>query len=89
MQAQRYDGERIQERALRIIFLEYGYYRALHGCELKMLQKRRDNLCVLVVNQIDVRAITQIIYNYPCRTERFKDSPLIYAIHKYNDSLKS
>jgi hypothetical protein len=27
-------------------------------------------------------------YNFFCRTERFKRNPLVYAINRYNDSLK-
>ena len=39
------------------------------------------------IKKRETRANSNIIYNFTCRTERFKSSPLVYAIDKYNESI--
>ena len=107
-QAQRSDIERVQKRALRTIVPEHEYNRALQECRLKTLQQRRDDFCVLPIEQMsepshklhsllprkcseekerETRTNAGKFYNFFCRTERLKRSPLVYAIDKYNDRL--
>ena len=39
------------------------------------------------VKERETRTNPRKFYNFFCRTERFKRSPLVYAIDKYNDRL--
>ena len=36
-----------------------------------------------ITNRIK-RASGERLYNFKCRTERYKNSPIVYAIHRYN-----
>lgn len=39
------------------------------------------------VRQRDTRLNNQIFYNFHGKTDRFKNSPLSYAVNRYNESL--
>ena len=103
-----YDIERIQKRALRIIYPESTYNEALTKCGITTLESRRETKCVnlvkdvmvsthklhdllpLTVNQNrdrETRLNGDKIYNFNCRTERFKKSQIVFAIDKYNKTL--
>ena len=48
------------------------------------------DLLPLTVNQIwdrETRLNSDKIYNFNCRKERFKKSPIVFAINKYNQTL--
>ena len=97
------DIERIQKRALRIMYLKY--HEALMESNLKTLTDRRDDMCVQLIKdmsnpnhklnhllpkktsqikQRETRINEATYYNFACKTERFKHSPIVYAIGKYN-----
>ena len=99
------DIERIQKRALRIMYPELKYHEALMESNLKTLTDRRDDMCVQLIKdmsnpnhklnhllpkktsqikQRDTRMNEATYYNFACKTERFKHSPIVYAIGKYN-----
>ena len=99
------DIEKIQKRALRIIYAEYDYEQALIVTKLKSLKSRRDDMCVelfrcmsnpahklhnLLPKKVDqirakqTRSNGQKFYNFKCNTERFKQSPVVFGIEKYN-----
>ena len=98
------DIEKIQKRALRIIYAEYDYEQALIVTKLKSLKSRRDDMCVELIRYMSnpahklhnlfpkkvdqIRAKTrsngQKFYNFKCNTERFKQSPVVFGIEKYN-----
>ena len=103
-----YDIERIQKRALRIIYPGITCSEALTRCGIKTLESRRETKCVnlvkdmmvsthkfhdllpLTVNQIrdrETRLNGDKIYNFKCRTEWLKNSPIVFAIDKYNQTL--
>ena len=98
-----YDIERIQKRALRMIYPRITYNKALTRCGIKTLESRRKTKCVnlvkdmmvsthklhdllpLTVNQIqdrETRLNGDKIYNFNRKTERFKKSPIVFAIDK-------
>ena len=95
------DIERIQKRALRIMYPETTYNEALTRCGIQTLESRRETKCVnLIKDMIDPThklhdmlpfTVNQIrdgeIYNFNCRTDRFKNSPIVFAIDKYNQTL--
>lgn len=104
------DIERIQKRALRIIYAVYDYDQLLHKSGLKTLRERRDNLCVDLIKNMskpshklhsllpkkigqvrerDTRTNDQSYYNYTYKTERFKKSPIVFAIDQYNSKFKT
>ena len=99
------DIERIQKRALRIMYPELKYHEALMESNLKTLTDRRDDMCVQLIKdmsnpnhkfnhllpkktsqikQRETRMNEATYYNFACKTERFKHSPIVYAIGKYN-----
>ena len=100
--------ERIQKRALRIIYPGLKYDEALEKGKLKSLKQRRNDLCVELIKSmmqpshilhrllpeqnsdmkcIATRSSGKEIYNFHCRTERFKGSPIVFAITKYNERI--
>ena len=99
------DLERIQKRAVRIIFPGLTYDEALLKCNLVTLESRREEMCLkliesmhdpnhklhsLLPNKVEdirdriTRASGERLYNFKCRTERYKNSPIVYAIDRYN-----
>ena len=93
--------ERIQKRALKIIYMEDDYDQCLQTTKLTSLKERRDQLCIqlikcqtLTTNCIDycptrnreTRQNSHLYYNFTWRTERFRNSPISYAISKYNET---
>ena len=98
--------ERVQKRALRIIYPGLEYDEALKKGKLKSLKQRRNDLCVDLIRSMMLplhilhgllpEQISNIkckttrssgIYNFYCRTERFRRSPIVFAINKYNESI--
>ena len=100
--------ERIQKRALRIIYPGLKYDEALEKGKLKSLKQRRNDLCVELIKsmmqpshilhhllpeqnsdmkRMVTRSSGKEIYNFYCRTERFKGSPIVFAITKYNERI--
>ena len=98
--------ERIQKRALRIIYPGLKYDEAFEKGKLKSLKQRRNDLCVELIKSMmqpshilhrllprqnsdmkcmATRSSGKEIYNFHCRTERFKGSPIVFAITKYNE----
>ena len=41
------------------------------------------------IRQRETRLSGQLFYNYKCRTERFKNSPVVSSIELYNESFNS
>ncbi len=96
--------ERIQKRALKIIYKEDDYDKA----KIESLEKRRDRMCIKLIKEMSnpnhklhsllpkkicevskraTRLNNQMYYNFMGKTERFKGSPISYAISKYNETL--
>ena len=90
--------ERIQKRALRIIYPGLKYDEALEKEKLKSLKQRRNDLFVELIKSMmkpshilhrslpeqnsdmkcmATRSSGKEIYNFHCRTERFKGSPIV------------
>ena len=100
--------ERIQKRALKIIYKEDDYDKVLRIAKIESLEKRRDRMCIELIKEMskpnhklhsflpkkicEVRKKTtrlnnQMYYNFMGKTERFKSSPISYAVSKYNETL--
>lgn len=100
--------ERIQKRALRVIYKEDDYDKALRIANIESLEKRRDRMCIELIKKMansdhrlhnllpmkvheirnrETRLNNQMYYNFMGKTDRFKNSPISYAINKYNESL--
>ena len=100
--------ERIQKRALKIIYKEDDYDKVLRIAKIESLEKRRDRMCIELIKEMskpnhklhsllpkkicEVRKRTtrlnnQMYYNFMGKTERFKSSPISYAVSKYNETL--
>ena len=98
--------ERIQKRALKIIYKEDDYDKCLQTAELVSLKERRDQMCIQLIKSMsnsdhklhnvlpkkvheirnrETRQNSHMYYNFKWRTERFKNSPISYAISKYNE----
>ena len=98
--------ERIQKRALKIIYKEDDYDKSLQTAELVSLKERRDQMCIQLIKSMsnsdhklhnvlpkkvheirkrETRQNSHMYYNFKWRTERFKNSPISYAISKYNE----
>ena len=109
-QVQSNDIERIQKRALKVIYPGTSYEHALQQSNLKTLKDRRDDMCVDLITRMselerkrrhllpktvsqtrerETKANGLEYYNYACRTERFKQSPIVYALNKYNLTLSN
>lgn len=41
------------------------------------------------IKKRETKANRNVMYNFSCRTERLKNSPLVYAIDKYNENIAS
>ena len=90
---QRANIERIQKRAFRIIYPGEDYEHVLQKYEFITLEERRKAHCVKLLpplrSEISVRntrSNKNCFYNYFSRTNRFKNSPLSYAINIFNNS---
>ncbi len=102
--------ERIQKRALKIIYKEDDYDKALRIAKIESLEKRRDRMCIELIKEMSnpdhklhsllpkkicevrkraTRLNNQMYYNFMGKTERFKGSPISYAINKYNETLST
>ena len=100
--------ERFQKRALKIIYKEDDYNKALRIAKIERLEKRRDRMCIELIKEMSnpnhklhsllpkkicevrkkaTRLNNQMYYNFMGKTERFKGSPISYAISKYNETL--
>ena len=98
--------ERIQKRALKIIYKEDDYDKCLQTAELVSLKERRDQMCIQLIKSMsnsdhklhnvlpkkvheirkrETRQNSHMYYNFKWRTKRFKNSPISYAISKYNE----
>ena len=101
--------ERVQKRAMRIIFLELTYEQVLESCNISALEERRNLQCINLVNELsredhklnhlppsrkmrvtsrNTRSKKECFYNYPAKTNRFKSSPILYAVNIFNKSHK-
>ena len=99
--------ERIQKRALKIIYQEDDYHMCLQTAELVSLKERRDQMCIQLIKSMsnsnhklhnvlpkkvheirnrETRQNSHMYHNFKWRTERFKNSPISYAISKYNET---
>ena len=102
------DIERIQKRALRIIYKNDDYDVNLYIAEIERLEIRRDRMCIDLIKDMmnvdhklhkllpkrigeirkrETRLNSQMYYNFKANTERFRNSPITYAILKYNECL--
>ena len=92
--------ELIQKRALGIIYSEYDYDRVLNHAQLTTLKdliKRMSNphhklhnLLPEKIDQVRERKTGSNgykYYNFITKTERFRRSPIAYAIDEYNRTL--
>ena len=108
-QMQKENIERIQKRALRIIYRSYDEYDSLLSqSNLLTLEERRNNLCAALIKDLlkpsyrlysllpkkvndirerETRTNGEKVYNYYCKTERFRNSPVVHAIDVYNFKL--
>ena len=100
--------EKVQRRALRIIYSGKDYDELLLQAGLQSLKKRRVALYTDLISNMsdpqhklhhllpnrlcqirerDTRQNGQLFYNYECRTERFRNSPIVSSIERYNNSI--
>ena len=96
--------ERIQKRALKIIYKEDDYDKCLQTAELVSLKERRDQMCIQLIKSMsnsdhklhnvllkkvheirnrETRENSHMYYNFKWRTERFKNSPISYAVSSH------
>ena len=91
--------EKIQKRALRIIYSERDYEKILSQAGIlslnlihKMSHPQRELHYLLPNRLFEVRdRVTRqnknLFYNFQCRTERFRNSPVFSSIELFNNSI--